>query len=406
MATYTPINTFEEDAYKSYLREHIFNPLIRQHNAVTLDVTNIKQDTQHLRADLSYMGEGVSKNRVDVSNLETRVFELERESGCHKTNSFTDLDDAPRHLESGKYLRVDASGTRIEFDDGPVSSGGSSGGSAVTSFKALTDTPTTYVGQAGKILKVNGLENGLVYADAPEAGGVTKFTELEDAPSNIPNNMWLKSNNSGQLIFAEAPTSSGGGSSGVTNFTQLNDTPSSIQAGKMLVGSGDGNSLVFQEIPEGGGSGEGGSAGPQGPAGADGVGVPVGGASGQILAKIDGTDYNTEWIDAPAGSVGGAGGEGVDTFIELADTPNSITAGNLLMGNSDGDALEFMPTSGVGGKLLNAYNIGYGIGPVNSAVTATQMGTSSIIVNAAGSAGSLWQIDLPKIVTDEIVSTV
>lgn len=33
--------------------------------------------------------------------------------------------------------------------------------------------------------------------------------------------------------------------------------------------------------------------GPQGPAG---VGVPAGGAAGEILAKIDGVDFNTEWI--------------------------------------------------------------------------------------------------------------
>lgn len=43
-----------------------------------------------------------------------------------------------------------------------------------------------------------------------------------------------------------------------------------------------------------------GSPGPTGPAGApgeDGVGVPAGGAAGDILAKIDGTDFNTEWIE-------------------------------------------------------------------------------------------------------------
>ncbi len=42
-----------------------------------------------------------------------------------------------------------------------------------------------------------------------------------------------------------------------------------------------------------------GPMGPTGPAGADGengVGVPPGGSAGEILAKIDGTDYNTEWI--------------------------------------------------------------------------------------------------------------
>ena len=30
-----------------------------------------------------------------------------------------------------------------------------------------------------------------------------------------------------------------------------------------------------------------------------GQGVPAGGTAGQILSKVDGTDYNTEWIDAP-----------------------------------------------------------------------------------------------------------
>lgn len=40
-----------------------------------------------------------------------------------------------------------------------------------------------------------------------------------------------------------------------------------------------------------------GAPGPAGPAGASGVGVPPGGNPGEILAKIDGTDYNTEWIE-------------------------------------------------------------------------------------------------------------
>ena len=38
-----------------------------------------------------------------------------------------------------------------------------------------------------------------------------------------------------------------------------------------------------------------GPAGPIGPQGTQGVGVPVGGTAGQVLTKVDGTDYNTEW---------------------------------------------------------------------------------------------------------------
>jgi hypothetical protein len=54
---------------------------------------------------------------------------------------------------------------------------------------------------------------------------------------------------------------------------------------------------------ETGPAGANGATGPTGPAGADGQGVPTGGTTGQVLAKIDGTNYNTEWIDPPAGAV-------------------------------------------------------------------------------------------------------
>ena len=40
-----------------------------------------------------------------------------------------------------------------------------------------------------------------------------------------------------------------------------------------------------------------GNKGADGADGADGEGVPTGGATGQVLAKVDGTDYNTEWVD-------------------------------------------------------------------------------------------------------------
>lgn len=56
--------------------------------------------------------------------------------------------------------------------------------------------------------------------------------------------------------------------------------------------------------------GDKGDTGDTGPAGADGAdgatgpagpGVAAGGTAGQILSKVDGTDYNTQWIDPPSG---------------------------------------------------------------------------------------------------------
>ncbi len=39
-----------------------------------------------------------------------------------------------------------------------------------------------------------------------------------------------------------------------------------------------------------------GATGATGETGADGIGVPAGGTTGQIMIKLDGTDYNTQWI--------------------------------------------------------------------------------------------------------------
>ena len=36
--------------------------------------------------------------------------------------------------------------------------------------------------------------------------------------------------------------------------------------------------------------------GPAGADGADGVGIPTGGTTGQVLSKVDGTNYNTQWV--------------------------------------------------------------------------------------------------------------
>lgn len=58
--------------------------------------------------------------------------------------------------------------------------------------------------------------------------------------------------------------------------------------------------------------GQGGSVGPAGP------GVPAGGTAGQILQKVDGTDYNTEWV-TPSG--GGGGSSLVDDVI-ISDKPS------------------------------------------------------------------------------------
>lgn len=62
----------------------------------------------------------------------------------------------------------------------------------------------------------------------------------------------------------------------------------------------DGDGATFQGPA--GPAGPTGPTGPTGAAGANGAGVVAGGTAGQLLAKIDGVDYNTEWVSALTGS--------------------------------------------------------------------------------------------------------
>jgi hypothetical protein len=65
-----------------------------------------------------------------------------------------------------------------------------------------------------------------------------------------------------------------------------------------------------------GATGAAGSNGTNGTNGTNGVGVPAGGTTGQILSKIDGTDYNTQWIT-------GSGGGG----LTLTQVTKTLTTG-------------------------------------------------------------------------------
>jgi len=80
-----------------------------------------------------------------------------------------------------------------------------------------------------------------------------------------------------------------------------------------------------------------GPTGPTGPTGATGQGVPTGGTAGQILSKIDGDDYNTEWITDTGG---GASSIAELTDVELTDLANN----QILLYNSTNSQWENVDT--------------------------------------------------------------
>jgi len=75
-----------------------------------------------------------------------------------------------------------------------------------------------------------------------------------------------------------------------------------------------------------GDTGNTGSAGSTGPQGNPGVGVPTGGTVNQVLAKIDATNYNTQWVNQSGGGVS-------QSYVDTADALRVLKAGDTMTGN-------------------------------------------------------------------------
>lgn len=109
----------------------------------------------------------------------------------------------------------------------------------------------------------------------------------------------------GPYFIETAVDATGGTNYSVMGTSQLMSVPYALYAKS----SGNGQGPVGPQGPAGL-NGLDGAAGPAGPAGATGPagpGIATGGTAGQILSKVDGTDYNTHWINVPATGVTGTG---------------------------------------------------------------------------------------------------
>jgi len=146
------------------------------------------------------------------------------------------------------------------------------------------------------------------------AGADGKEVELQNTGSFI---QWRYVGESWtNLVAISAITGPAGatGAAGSTGATGATGAAATIAVGSVSTGApgssatvtnvGTSGAAVFNfAIPRGdvGATGSTGATGSQGPAGADGAdgeGVPVGGTTGQVLTKVDNTDYNTSWQDA------------------------------------------------------------------------------------------------------------
>lgn len=86
--------------------------------------------------------------------------------------------------------------------------------------------------------------------------------------------------------------------------------------------------------------------------GAPGVGVPTGGTAGQVLSKIDGTDYNTQWV-AQSGGAGLVDGDYGDIVVSSTGTVMAIDTGVIV--NADVNASAAIDATKIAdGSVTNA----------------------------------------------------
>ena len=143
------------------------------------------------------------------------------------------------------------------------------GSSTGTAVYVETQTPTSNA-------------NGLV---SLEIGGGTVVS------GNMATINWAN----GPYFIKTETDPTGGSSYTITGTSQL------LSASYALYAKTSGSSIPGPAGP----MGPQGLTGPQGSAGtpgANGQGVPVGGTTGQVLSKIDGTDYNTQWVTPSGGT--------------------------------------------------------------------------------------------------------
>lgn len=226
---YNNINTFSDEIYKSDLREKILNPLIVQHNHMSLDITNLDTRVETLEAGGGNGGSGITR--------------------------FEDLIDVPA-FEAEKFLKVNTSG---DLEWAEAGTGAEPGEPGASTFVELTDTPAEYTGMKGKVLKVNEDETALIFAEdnvGGGEGGATSFVELSDTPATLSADKYVKVNAGGTALeFVDAPTGGDGSVDLGPLTTRVADVESDVEGHETRLASAETKITALENNPGGGGEG-------------------------------------------------------------------------------------------------------------------------------------------------------
>lgn len=290
---------------------------------------------------------------------------------------------------------------------------GNNAGSGSASFIGLLDTPSTFSGQAGKYVAVNGGANALVFVTPPgslitsvfgrtgvvvsAAGDYTDAqinntssvsgTHVSDALSTLGGNITtltsslnLKADKVSGAVSGHFASLTGAGNLADSGFSSSSFATASqgllaasaVQPGANISvfvnNSGYIASLATHSINE--------------LSDVDTVTVPP--TSGQVLAW-----NGTNFVPANPGSGGGS-----TTFIGLSDTPGNYTgaAGKLLAVNSSANAVTYVANTIATEYIKVAYNLNGTVTSVGANVTSQSAGISSITFTSTVANNILMQV--------------
>jgi len=123
-----------------------------------------------------------TETELDGGQLDDRYYtETEIDTALALQDEFIELTDAPSSYvgEGGKVIAIKDTEDGLEF----VVQSGAGSGAGASEFTELTDTPPSYIGEAGKSVVVASGETGLEFTTI-SGGGVGEFTSLTDVPSS------------------------------------------------------------------------------------------------------------------------------------------------------------------------------------------------------------------------------
>jgi len=160
-----------------------------------------------------------------------------------------------------------------------------------------------------------------------------------------------------------------------------------------------------------------------GPAGADGVGVPTGGTTGQVLAKDSNADYDTEWVDQTGGGgsmeigteVLGAtplralsvdeNGDLTDAYLSLAPFEVDLGGGTVLDGVDVSPPswvakVGFLDTTSVGGQ--ESFGI-FSVGGIATSIAMLDIDTFNVYFALTKNSSDLARFSMSPNGVDELV---